>query len=379
MKPHFLSSSPRPQTGFSLVELLVGVAVGMIGILIIFQTVSVWSKHAQTTTAGGDARTAGTLAMFDLERDLKLAGMGFARASSQVMGCQIEVRAGPASAPFLMPMAPVVIGTKADGSNTIDVLYGNSSFFVTEETFTHGTNGSQQVLRRGGFKAGDVVVIAGAAGASAASASCALAQVTAASNPDGVTVEQSTGTYTSFYTNASASAVFNAAPASAVPTSGTIYSLGLEPKQNHWEVVDSALRRTNNLALNPSIQDVAQGVVDLKAQYGVDVNGDSQISDTEWVNTAPADWSAVRAIRVAILVRSQQFEKDADTPYAATSASTPAASAPSWFGNAFVMRNVDGNADSFTPANRDPNNWRYYRYRVYERVIPLRNMIWGTS
>jgi len=24
-----------------------------------------------------------------------------------------------------------------------------------------------------------------------------------------------------------------------------------------------------------------------------------------------------------------------------------------------------------------PNNWRYYRYRVYERVIPLRNMIWG--
>ena len=24
-----------------------------------------------------------------------------------------------------------------------------------------------------------------------------------------------------------------------------------------------------------------------------------------------------------------------------------------------------------------PNNWRFYRYRVYERVIPLRNVLWG--
>jgi type IV pilus assembly protein PilW len=24
-----------------------------------------------------------------------------------------------------------------------------------------------------------------------------------------------------------------------------------------------------------------------------------------------------------------------------------------------------------------PNYWRCYRYRVYETVIPLRNMLWG--
>ena len=41
------------------------------------------------------------------------------------------------------------------------------------------------------------------------------------------------------------------------------------------------------------------------------------------------------------------------------------------------MRNVDGSADSFGPAVPDPNNWRYYRYRVYERVIPLRNRLWN--
>ena len=41
------------------------------------------------------------------------------------------------------------------------------------------------------------------------------------------------------------------------------------------------------------------------------------------------------------------------------------------------MRNVDGTPDPSETPNADPNNWRYYRYRVYERVIPLRNMLWG--
>jgi type IV pilus assembly protein PilW len=54
----------------------------------------------------------------------------------------------------------------------------------------------------------------------------------------------------------------------------------------------------------------------------------------------------------------------------------------------FVMTNVDGTADTSTgcpdltnPAdpNLTPNNWRLYRYSVYETVIPLRNMIWGTA
>jgi type IV pilus assembly protein PilW len=43
----------------------------------------------------------------------------------------------------------------------------------------------------------------------------------------------------------------------------------------------------------------------------------------------------------------------------------------------FLMTNVDGTADA-GPADTTPNNWRNYRYRVYERVIPLRNLLWGT-
>ena len=68
-------SSLRPRTaGVSLIELMVGVVIGLIGTVAIFQAVMVWTKHTQTTSAGGDAQVAGTLAMFNLERDLKQAG-----------------------------------------------------------------------------------------------------------------------------------------------------------------------------------------------------------------------------------------------------------------------------------------------------------------
>jgi type IV pilus assembly protein PilW len=40
------------------------------------------------------------------------------------------------------------------------------------------------------------------------------------------------------------------------------------------------------------------------------------------------------------------------------------------------MTNLDGTADS-TPGNA--NDWRRYRYRVYETVIPLRNVVWGIT
>jgi len=40
------------------------------------------------------------------------------------------------------------------------------------------------------------------------------------------------------------------------------------------------------------------------------------------------------------------------------------------------MTNVDGSADS-NPG--DANDWRHYRYRVYQAVVPLRNVIWANA
>ena len=86
-----------------------------------------------------------------------------------------------------------------------------------------------------------------------------------------------------------------------------------------------------------------------------------------------------------MLVRSRQFEKTADQS-ASGAAQGVTTLNPTWAGSAdpsgnggFLMTNVDGSPDTFGPNQSDPNNWRFYRYRVYEKEILMRNVLWGTS
>ena len=87
-----LTRTPSPlrqrSRGLTLVEIMVGVAIGLIGIVAMFQAVAVWSKHTRRRRSGGDAQVAGTLALFNIERDLKQAGHGFS-GPRRVMGSPV--------------------------------------------------------------------------------------------------------------------------------------------------------------------------------------------------------------------------------------------------------------------------------------------------
>ncbi|MEO7339217.1 MAG: PilW family protein, partial [Caldimonas sp.] len=377
-------SRRRLSAGLSLVEILVGVAIGLIGIVAIFQAVAVWTKHTQTTSSGGDAQVAGTLALFSIERDLKQAGHGFGRAAAPVMGCQVAATDTTPPRAFPFGLRAVEIAASAGGApDRISMLAGDSSFYVEEQTFTDSTATTKKLRRRGGFKRGDLAVVAVNPGASAATASCELIEVNDDTDPNNY-IGHSTAPYVSFYGGASAPAVaprFNSAASAPVFLSGTIYNLGPRPRLDEWRIQNSRLIRTELLFDSTVARQIAEGVINLKAEYGVDSNGDGQISATEWVTAAPSDWRSLLAIRVAVLVRSRQYERNGDPGASGVRAVTPTARNPNYFGDptrTFLMTNVDGSTDSFDDATADPNNWRYYRYRVYERVIPLRNMLWGT-
>jgi type IV pilus assembly protein PilW len=372
-------------SGLSIVEILVGVAIGLIGIVAIFQAVAVWSKHTATTTAGGDAQVAGTLALFNIERDVRQAGHGFGRATSPVMGCNVAANdtAGGRGA-FNFSLAPITITVGAGGApDTIGILYGDSSFYVEEGDFTDATASTKKLRRRGGFKPGDLAVVAVNPGASAATATCQLVQITDDTDPDGYTVAHTTAAFTSFYAASSPASAsrFNTAAAPGA-LSGTVYNLGPDPRLNVWSIQNfRTLVRTDTIYNTPPVP-IGDNVVNLKAEYGVDNDADGTISPGEWQNAAPADWRRVLAIRVAVLVRSRQFETSRDAGASNPGgAVTRTADNPYCFGDSaghkFLMTNLDGTADSFGDSDVDPNNWRYYRYRVYERVIPLRNMLWG--
>jgi type IV pilus assembly protein PilW len=164
-----IASSPRRRAlGLSLVEILVGVAIGLIGIVAIFQAVAVWSKHTSTTSAGGDAQVAGTLALFNIERDLKQAGHGFAKAATAVLGCDVAFADSALARVMNFGLRPVDIAASAGGApDTITILYGDSSFYGAEGSFTDATATTKKLRRRAGFKRGDLAVVAVNAAASA--------------------------------------------------------------------------------------------------------------------------------------------------------------------------------------------------------------------
>lgn len=372
----------RAQRGFTLVEIMVGCVIGVVGLLVIFQTIAAWNRHAQSTANGADADVAGTLAIFNIERDMKQAGMGIGTADPTLMGCPVSTTGVPA-----FTMAPVKITVGAGGTpDSIDVLYGNSAFFTAaQQVLSNPTPTSESLSRRNGFKQGDLAIIAGTSASGVPA--CSLAEITDTSNPDGFTVGNSPGvTYASYYAAsgaASSTARYN--PATPYPplTSATMFSLGPGPVLNRWQIANnSVLQRAEQFSGAPAFE-VAEGVINMKAEYGVDANGNGMIEDNEWttVDPVPPNWSSVLAIRVAVLVRSSQFEHSTDNS-ASAAAAVVTASAPYWAHDAashsFTMTNVDGTTDTLTTSLADavPNNWRWYRYRVYEKVIPLRNMIW---
>lgn len=384
----------RRARGFSLVEILVGVAIGVVGMLVIFKTIATWDTHTRSTTAGSDAQSTGSLAMFNLERDIKQAGLGFmgigAVTPPASLGCLVNVAdSGVRSLPFTpFNMVPVQIVLNPGQPDTINILYGNSPFFVSEEQFTASTSTSKTLARRNGFKPGDLAI-------AAVGTNCNLLEVTGDTNADGKTIDHTdAATYPNFYAVPAANKVarYNSAALPAIGALGNIYSLGPLPRRDSWAVdtVRGSLTNSELFGGAPAFV-VGEGVVNMKAIYGLDTLG---VLGTRTVNawtnvapTTPAGWAQVLSVRVAMLVRSRQFERTIDQSASGVPTGVTQVQ-PTWSGAApllaipnsdFVMTNVDGTLDSFGPNNPDPNNWRYYRYRVYEKEIPLRNVMWGMT
>ncbi len=368
--PSTCRSRSAAQAGFSLVEIMVAVTIALIGIIVIFQVMTVWDERKRTTSSGSDAQVAGTIAIHNVDRDIRQAGFGF--GMSTFMGCLVNAydtaRGTPA---FTFRLYPVEIVQGASGApDEVRVLYGTSTTVVSNQAFTTSTATAKRTTSRGGFNRGDLVIVAGNAGPD-----CAMVEITDNTNADALTINHATGSYVNYLGDTVTARYNDPAGTGATFSTGTIHNLGpgnttnatvALPRWNIWSIrANNALAWSDNLHASTTWFEIAEGIVDMQAEYGVDANNDNMIASSEWVTAAPADWTKVRAIRVALLARSQQYEKLAVTP-----------TAPTWEGGSFTMRNVDGTADS-DPASA--NNWRNYRYRVHERVIPLRNVIWGTA
>lgn len=349
---------------------MVGLAIGMLAMLVIMQVFTVFEAQKRTTTGAGDAQTNGNLALYLVARDLKQAGFALMPTALPAVlspfGCANLTVDGVADGSVPNRIFPVAIANNAaNGSDTLRVSYGDSDL---------GAN-PMQILN-----VGPTATLPTANDAQVGdSFGCAAGSRTLVLSQDGLTCSLST-----------ASAVVAAAggvPAyvSLVDATAVAGGANLACLGNWNEITYSASNGNMQQNGNP----ILSGIVNLQAQYGISAAGLGNTSPdfntvAEW-KEATGSWAApsasdrlrIKAIRVAVIARNAKKQmKDPATNACNTTAacSSLVAAAPTglcaWAGSA------SSPAPAVDLSVGDPD-WACYRYRVFETVIPLRNVIWS--
>ena len=358
------------QRGLTLIEVMVGMVIGLIGIVIITQVYLVNENFKRSTTSAGGAQVNGAIALYTMERDLRMAGYGI--ATTDALGCgQLQYYYNgdysnpPGGTLPAIAVAPVIITNGVGGPDTIAVMYGNEDERTVPATVSKNMASAAADINLDnptGFSdsPGDLILVS-------QGGVCTLIQVTTVNTSTLQLVHTGSGT-----------APWNpVAPTFTAYTQGAlVYNLG-RPVQNTYSISGSgSLQLLNRFtstsstvvpSYNNTSVKLIDGIVDLQAQYGQDDGSNGGTADDGIVDgydnntpTTAVGWQRVLSVRVGVLARSQNYEK----PEPAGSACTATTVAPTWSGGTFT---VPGGIPSC------------YKYRVFETVVPLRNMLWRQS
>jgi len=337
------------ESGFSLIEIMVGMVIGLLAIIVMMQVFAVSEERKRTANAGSDAQNSAVIALDGMQRDIGQSGYGF--SMTRLLGCNLQL---PFGAP--VPLAPVIINPPVAvipagdaNTDTLLVSYGLGNdqpegYNVLSQSGTTYTLIGTTMLR-----VGDRVI--------AAPAACGATLVLG-------TVQAVNASVVQLSTSAAGTGLFN---------------LGATPRFLAYAVRNGNLVVCDYMAANcgdataatlanPAIwRLVAENIASLRAQYGQDTSGPPMDGTVDtYTQTTPVNacqWARTPAIRLALVARSAQFEKENVT-----------LAAPQWSGSTSptpvvigVPTNPDGTPDAL---------WQRYRYRVFETVVPIRNVAW---
>ncbi len=363
--------------GFSIVEIMVGLAIGLISMLIVMQVFTTFEGQKRSTTGGADAQTNGGLGLFSMERDIRMAGYGFGAS----VGCTLQT-AQAVPAPFSNALlVPVRIDKTAGLPDVITLLSSNKSSWsvpvrylpippATPPQFAPAN--TIGVTSTVGITAGDIML-------AYQNTVCTLFQVNSVDStvPTNPFIVHDAGNW-----NGAIAGSPTYTSTAQLMDLGSLagHSYGLDDNGNLVFTSycaanngDSACPAADNTA---GAQTIATDIVNLKAQYGFDTHADPRTSvdvDTWSDVMVDADGSGTTgdigdirrmyAVRLVLAARSGLKEKpQADGTCNITSAN------PTWAGGTIdISKNTDGSANP---------DWQCYRYKTFETVIPLRNLIW---
>ena len=368
-QPHASMHSPVTQSGFSLIEILVGLVISLLVTLVIMQVFSVFEGQKRSTTGTADAQTNGNIALYKVQRDVQLAGYGlpvFAKTDSPLL-CTTFTPSGT----NLSPITITDGGNAAGASDSVTVRYGSTPLggvpVVIASAPSPATSPMEVTVPNNmGCAVGDTALIT-------SGTSCVLVE---GSGADGGLLALTTPSST----------VIKLRVGTGVATGASIACLGTWSTYTY--AVDSLQRLTRSVTENGATitsPNVAE-IVNLQAQYGVSATANNN-QVVQWVdaidydpgenwgpNITVANRNRIKAVRIAIVARNGLLEKeDVTTACSSTTTANPTGLC-AW----------DATSANPTIASPAPTidlssitDWQKYRYRVFETIIPIRSMIWS--
>lgn len=371
--------------GFSLIELLVALAIAMIGTVAIMQVYVRGESGKRATGSLGEAQSGAMVALYQIEREMQRAGLGF--LNPQLLGCNI--RSNFASAfnnRDLQPVSIVPAGANVGhianlwgippgdaGSDMIVIVAGDGGTLIEGSRLALAASAGDIQLNLNnvrGILPGDFLLVGEAL------SDCTLTQVTTLPALSGE-VDINYPTITAYSDQAMVMHI-GAAPAFVV------YAV----RNGTLTRCDFALSNCADAGAtnNPMVwTPVANDVVALVAQYGFDTttptadgivdlfcktrvppggacpNNDTGLADAPGSDPSQTvragDWSRIPVVQIAVVTRSGQAEKDPVSPATLKlwpdSAVVPTTTGPDW--------NVPD---------------QHFRYRIARTAVALRNVIW---
>ena len=347
-----IRSNHERARGASLIDAIVGLAVAMIALVVVYQAFVATDTVRRNAASVADAQGAGAFALATLVTQIGNAGAGWAGASRWLDTC-------PAAASITTSLRPIyVLITDGGAADRPDSL-------VLRQTFAHAiafpaaiaSSASAGTHFRAespdGFAIGDRVVAITRMG------NCVATTVTAVSAAVPGVVD-----------------VTNTGIAIDLPVTTVLLDVGGATLASllRFDLGSGALR-TQDLANGDTPVPLVSNVVNLKFQYGIDSDGDGAL-DT-WVRAdAAGAWSPaavlaapratlarVKAIRVGIVMRTENRERGLARDF-------------HW-----VLFDCDDDDKSACPGRLEgtiaASASGSYRYRVLEAVVPLRNVLWN--
>ncbi|WP_295447612.1 PilW family protein [uncultured Thiodictyon sp.] len=367
-----------------MIEILIAALIGVVSMVVIMQIFITFEGKKRSISSGGDAQASGIFALYTLQDDLRQAGYGV--SSFNLLGCNLSwvpTAVTPAVTVTLTAMAPVTInhsGIPVGDANTdtLLIVYGNGNGSAEGDIIATSTSPNYSVQTPTAFARNDFVI--------------ALPSVRP--NPCGLTLAQVTG-------DPLAVTPPTVTPSAWVAgmTGGTLFNIGNNPRIQAYAIRGGNLTvcdyRVNNCGDTTAsvVADttvwvpIVNDIVSLRAQYGRDTTIPMDGIADVYNQTTPSagsgfqcNWARISAVRIVVVARNAQYVRESNTRYDATN--VPSSEAPIWAGSSINPPGSTVNAiDLSVPANAPPNEtwkneWFLYRYRKFETVVPIRNVLW---